>query len=197
MTMHRQQCDNTAAAMLLTGPRGELLLTERRDEPLGLAPPTTHVYDYATGTPGQYADLCVTAAVVHAEALTALTVDQSTMRMVIARPVADRCGRDLQPGREPGHHWRVFAATATGELFPCPERTRGANWFTRGQLYAVTSHTIRVLRGEGSATEYAYVPGLEPVWVWWLHLLGHLPDLSDADALLALDAAERGGIHAP
>lgn len=131
------------------------LLIERSDGK-GHAPVAGHVFDNHSGP---------------REAARAEMAEEAGLAVVSLTLAAEgwmpnRCSGHIPEGCRPGHYWWIFEARVTGELDPCPEETRGAQWATATHLQHLAHQTVSYAHGNYPA------PGLEPVWCHWLDHLG-------------------------
>jgi len=150
-------CCNTSVGVIITDIAGRLLLIERADG-RGVAPVAGHALD----THPSWAD----AARTEVAEEVGLTVTSLTDTGVGGwRP--NQCGRDLPGLRGVGHEWRIYRADVSGALTPDPRETRGAAWYTLGQVQTLADATIQAAAGKHEDSRQ-----LEPVWVEWLSDLG-------------------------
>lgn len=172
-------CDHTSVGVLIEDGQGRLLMFERATPPAGIAPPAGHGDDH--GDPKQAARTEVAKEV-------GLTVVSLTQVSGGWQP--NRCRRQTEEGRTAGHHWTIYRAEVTGGLRPSPRETRNARWLTRAQIQDLVDRTAAAARGEVPADAFAQAPGIEPVWVWWLHAVG-LVDVPDDDLARVQALAEQ------
>ncbi|RAY16333.1 NUDIX hydrolase [Actinomadura craniellae] len=154
-------CDHASVGVLVRSGTGRWLMFDRATFPAGVAPAAGHVDDH--GGPEQAA---------RDEVAEELGLTVADLRRVAGGWRPNRCRRAVAEGRTPGHHWTVYRATVTGDLAPSRRETRNARWLTDAQLQELTDRTAAHARGRLDAAEFAATPGIEPVWVWWLHVLG-------------------------
>lgn len=153
-------CDHRSVGVLIRDTTGRYLMFERTRPPVGVAPVAGHVDRH--GGPEQ--------------AARAEVAEEVGLRVTALIPVAagwrpNRCRRPTG-GAPAGHHWTIYRATAAGTPSPASEEARNVRWVTPGELQALTDRTAAHARGEIPAADFAAAPGLEPVWVEWLHALG-------------------------
>jgi hypothetical protein len=160
-------CSGYSVGVVVTrivGGRLQILLGDRADH-TGAAPITAH-----TGDP--YVPFTTTARDAVA-ATTGLTVHH--LHLVVngdRRP--DRCPRGDSP-RGRGHSWRVYTADASGTLDTdlAPDYTTYTRvyWADRDQVRELAARTGRYADGWIGARRWRLEPGIEPVWVRFLHTL--------------------------
>jgi hypothetical protein len=145
--------------VLVTDGRGRVLVGDRVDG-AGAVPVAGH--QDAHPNPRQ-------AARAHVKNETGLTV--TTLDQITGGWRADRCRRGDGPDG-PGHTWAIFAAAAAGAPQTDLGGYRTLRWVDRAELGALVVRTLAYARGQVSASEWAARPGVEPVWVFWLHAVG-------------------------
>lgn len=69
----------------------------------------------------------------------------------------------------PGHTWYLYRARTAGHLQVDPDSYRAMWWADPAELRTLAARTVGYARGNLSDTEWAQAPGIEPVWVLWLH----------------------------
>ncbi|MFI6802974.1 NUDIX hydrolase [Streptosporangium canum] len=175
-------CDHASVGVLITDEHGRHLMFDRAKPPAGCAPVAGHVDTH--GDPERAARAEVAEEV-------GLTVTDLTQVTGGWRP--NRCRRPVAASRQIGHHWTIYRATVAGDLAPSADETRNARWLDTVQLQQLTDRTAAYARSELADAEFAQAPGIEPVWVWWLHVLGIVnvaeTDLSRIEDLATLPAA--------
>ena len=149
-------CDNTSVGVIVADGHGKYLLFDRNTFPPGAAPPAGHVDDH-----GSYED----AARAEVNEETGLTV--VSLRYVAGGWRNNKCRREPGP-KGPGHQWRVYLATVTGDLVTSPRETRNARWLDQQDIQALAARTVEYAYDTVTALEFAENPGIEPVWVRWL-----------------------------
>jgi hypothetical protein len=172
-------CDNMAVGVVIRNRDGQYLAFRRATYPAGYALAESHV----DGGRGFEA---VADAVMGRKSgldLTGLTLAWNGWR-------DNAC--DRRPGREGiGHEWRVFRGQVTGWLRADPA-TSPARLVTGSQLQQLANRTALYARGRLSDAEFAGRPGLEAVWVRFLHEMGLVVmtarDLTLTDQLAARPA---------
>ncbi|MFJ2218368.1 NUDIX domain-containing protein [Streptomyces sp. NPDC101062] len=148
-------CDHTSVGVLIFSPGG-LLVFERATPPVGIAPVAGHVDQH--GGPARAA---------RAEAIEEVGLKITGMRLVHTGWRPNRCRRP--PAGESGHRWWIYQAQAAGSLSPSAREVRTPRWIDAGQLRQYAQRTAAHAQGHFSAEEFARQPGLEPVWVRFLH----------------------------
>ncbi|MFI6129179.1 NUDIX hydrolase [Micromonospora sp. NPDC051141] len=173
-----RRCDNTSVGVLIADPAGRLLLLRRATPPVGVAPVAGHVDDH--GTPADAARQEVAEEV-------GLTVRRLDLVAEGWRPNA--CRRPAGP-RGTGHHWFLYRAVVAGTVRPDPAAAREVRWHTPDEVQHLVRRTVAYANGHVTAELFADAPGIEPVWVRFLHDLA----LADAPAgdLAAVDALAGG-----
>jgi 8-oxo-dGTP pyrophosphatase MutT (NUDIX family) len=150
--------------VLITSPAG-LLVFERVRPPAGIAPVAGHVDQH--GGPEQAARAEVAEEV-------GLVVTSLDLLLTAWRP--NRCRRPTTG--HVGHHWRIYEAQASGPIRPSAPEVRAARWVHPDQLQQFAHRTASYAEGQLGEEEFAAQPGMEPVWVRFLHELQFvtLPD---------------------
>lgn len=161
-------CDNTSVGVIITNAAGDYLMFERATFPPGVAPVAGHIDTH--GTPWDAAKAEVAEEV-------GLTV--TGLFHVTTGRRNNRCRR-LPGPRGVGHEWWIFRAEVIGDLDPSERETRNARWIPAAELQALADRTSTYARGGISDADFAATPGLEPVWVQWLHEEGAI-DLSPGE----------------
>ncbi|PSK96039.1 NUDIX domain-containing protein [Murinocardiopsis flavida] len=151
-------CCGTSVGVIVTDAAGRLLMIERGWYPVGIAPVAGHIADAHTDA--------AAAVVAEVSEEVGLTV---TAHTVVADGfwLPNLCASP--PSAIPGHRWTLVTAAVTGELAPDPVETKGARWYTPGQVEVLAGRTLALARGDISDADYAFEPGLEPVWLELLH----------------------------
>lgn len=184
-------CDHASAAMLITDSAHRLLLIERAHQPHGYAPPAGHVFDHIGADTHDYATAFIDAAVTEVREETGLTVRPVDLSLVLDRWSGNRCSRPLADDRKAGHAWRVFETDRfTGNLTRTVE-ARSVGWYGAAQVEMFAERTTRFVAGHLTEAEFQRAPGLEPIWVWWLNVLGRLPNIPGPHAAACAQYAER------
>lgn len=163
-------CDHAAVGVLISSPAG-LLVFERARPPAGIAPVAGHVDQHggpeqaARDEVGEEVGLAVTS-------LRLLTTAWRPNRC--RRPTSDRVG----------HHWSIYRAEAFGEIRPSAKEVRAPRWLLPEQLQQYAHRTAAYAEGRLSEEQFAAEPGLEPVWVRFLHELRLVTLPDDALSLI-------------
>lgn len=185
-------CDNSTAAVLVTDIAERTLLVDRATHPHGWAPPGGHVFEHTNPADVNFDIAFMSAAVRETREETGVTPDHTRLRMVYDRWVDNRCRRRIADHGRAGHHWRVFATDAfTGTASDHSPEVHNVAWIGETDIEAMAHRTARYVAGLVDLNSWRSNPGLEPVWVWHLHTLGRLPNISPADALACLKSAEQ------
>lgn len=161
-------CDNASVGVLIFDGQGRLLLIERGRWPWGWAPVAGHVYDEHDST----------EAAAYAEADEEVGLHLEHLEEVAGGWRTNRCRRPVAEGAPVGHQWTLYRATATGEPHTTAE-ARSVRWAPPAELQSLADRTAAHARGDLTAEEFAAAPGLEPVWVYWLNVLGLITVVAD------------------
>ena len=156
--------------MLISSPAG-LLVFERVRPPAGIAPVAGHVDQH--GGPEQAAHIEVAEEV-------GLTVTSLHLQTSVWRP--NRCRR-LTSDRV-GHYWSVYRAEMSGQIQPSAQEVRAPRWLFPDQLQQHALRTAAYAEGQLSEDQFTAEPGLEPVWVRFLHELELVTLPSDTLSLI-------------
>ncbi|RCV49723.1 NUDIX domain-containing protein [Marinitenerispora sediminis] len=169
-----KRCCGSSIGVIIRDEHGRYLMIERGWWPVGHAPVAGHVYD-------QHADP-VAAALAEVEEEVGLTVVD--LKPVLGPVHLPNLCASLPAEPTPGHTWWVVEATVTGTLRPAEGETKGARWYTPGQVQALAQRTIDHARGVVGTEEFTAHPGLEAVWIDLLHRASHL-EVAEEDLLAA------------
>ncbi|MFC3981410.1 NUDIX hydrolase [Streptosporangium jomthongense] len=161
-------CDRYSVGVLITS-QDRYLMFERATPPVGIAPVAGHVDDH--GIPADAARAEVFEEV-------GLTVDSLSLVTSGWRP--NRCRRPVPAGGLPGHYWTIFQAQVSGTLNSSAREARNARWLDRPEIQRLAARTVSYAYGAISAAEFSAAPGLEPVWLEWLHEAGIVEVTDDA-----------------
>ncbi|NKQ54564.1 NUDIX hydrolase [Amycolatopsis sp. K13G38] len=157
-------CDHAAVGVLISSPDG-LLVFERARPPAGIAPVAGHVDQH--GGPEQAARIEVAEEV-------GLTVTSLDLLLTAWRP--NHCRRPTSD--HVGHQWWIYRAQTSGPIRPSAQEVRAPRWLHQDQLQQYAHRTAAYAEGQLSEEQFTAKPGLEPVWVRFLHELQlvRLPD---------------------
>lgn len=148
-------CDHAAVGVLISSPAG-LLVFERARPPAGIAPVAGHVDQH--GGPEQAARTEVAEKV-------GLTVTSLHLLTTAWRP--NRCRRPTS--ERVGHYWSIYRAQVSGQIRPSAQEVRAPRWLHPDQLQQHAHRTAAYAEGRLSEEQFTAEPGLEPVWVLFLH----------------------------
>jgi 8-oxo-dGTP pyrophosphatase MutT (NUDIX family) len=150
-------CDHASVGVLITSPDG-LLVFQRTTPPVGIAPVAGHVDQH--GGPEQAARMEVNEEV-------GLKVTSLHLMLGTWRP--NRCRR--QTSGLVGHHWWIYGAHTSGTIRPSAREVRAPRWISTHQLRQLAHRTAAYAEGRIDQDEFTARPGVEPVWVRFLHEL--------------------------
>lgn len=153
-------CDGHSVGVIIVNAAGQVLIGDRADG-AGAAPIAGHVFD-AHPSP---------RAAARAEVFEEVGLTVTHLTEITGGYRANRCRRGDGPDG-PGHVWHVYRATATGQLDVDPGSYTGVRWATPDELCMLADRTVAYARGRMQAAAWAERPGIEPVWVFWLHTAG-------------------------
>ena len=151
-----QICDHTSVGILIYR-RKDVLLIERRNAPIGFAPPAGHVDNLGTFEDAARIE-------VHQE------VGLSVERLELVGE-----GKRMNPCRRIGgtwHYWKIYKADVSGELQLSNRETRSSIWASPETIRDLAGKTEKYAQKSIDETEWIAGPGLEPVWVEWFRELG-------------------------
>ncbi len=166
------RCCGTSVGVIVEGTGGRLLMITRGWYPTGIAPVAGHIADAHTDS----------AAALVAEVREETGLEVTSHTEVWRGWLPNLCASP--PAAIPGHHWVLATATATGELAPAPEETRGAAWYTPAEVRELADRTLAHAYGHVTDADFAGAPGLEPVWLEHLTTTGRLVVTEQDRALL-------------
>ncbi|MBV2364232.1 NUDIX domain-containing protein [Streptomonospora nanhaiensis] len=168
-------CCGTSVGVLITDPRGRLLMIQRGWWPIGVAPVAGHVRD-------EHDDPAAAVVAETAEEVGLTVVGDPALLWEGRLP--NLCAS--LPADPPGHYWWLYRATATGTVRPAEGETKGAAWYTPDQVRALAGKTVAYARSGGTADGQP-ADSLEAVWVELLTRSGDLSptvyDLADVEWL--------------
>lgn len=178
-------CDHKSVGILIGDGDGSWLMFRRVRFPIGIAPAAGHVDGH-----GGF------AAAARAEVGEELGLQVRTLRQITGGWRPYPCRRPTGRVGLTGHLWAVYEAETSGQLRPDPAEAAGACWCTRAELQHLADRTVAHAHGVISPAQFSAEPGLEPVWLEWLHTAGlitvELTDLHTVDGL-----ARRGDLYTP
>ncbi|MFE0270458.1 NUDIX domain-containing protein [Nocardiopsis alba] len=159
--MSKQCCGTSVGVLVFDKARAQMLMIKRGTLPAGIAPVAGHALDeHASYEAAAYAEV--------AEEI-GLTVT-GLSRLTAGGHHPGRCRRQGSTG----HTWRLYEATVEGDLAPSEREVADVRWYPLSELQALADRTGAWAAGQISGDEFAADPGLEPVWVHWLHALGYV-----------------------
>lgn len=139
---------------------------ERATPPIGVAPVAGHIDQH--GGPERAA---------HQETAEEVGLTATHLHLLLHRWRPNRCRRPTS--QPPGHDWWIFQAHASGSLRPSAREVRTPRWAQPDQLQQLALRTAAYASGDLSESEFTAEPGLQPVWVGFLHEL-QLVTMDDA-----------------
>lgn len=148
-------CDHTSVGVLIPSPDG-LLVFERATPPAGIAPVAGHLDRH--GGP---------EAAAHAEVSEEVGLTVIHLHLLLEQWRPNQCGRT--PTGPVGHQWWIFEARVSGPLRPSAREVRTPRWIHPGQLQQYALRTAAYAERHLDGEEFEWEPGLEPVWVRFLH----------------------------
>ena len=151
-----KECDHKSVGILVWKNQS-LLLIERKLFPFGFAPPAGHIDD--KGSFEQAA---------HEELFEEVGLKASELRLMCEGRKENRCRRE----EGTWHYWKIYEATATGEVVGSKDETKQARFFTKDELLQLAIRTEQYLTGKISDTVWEQSPGIEPVWYEWFKQIG-------------------------
>ena len=155
-------CDHTSVGIVIKDKAGRFALLKRARFPVGIAPVAGHIDDH--GSPEQAAKDEVSEEL-------GLTVSDLATTNIYNRRVENTCRREAGDH----HQWYVFEVTVEDTtLHPSKDETKGASWYTQGQLQSLADRTGAYRGGEIAETAWNDDPGIEEVWVPFLQELGYI-----------------------
>jgi ADP-ribose pyrophosphatase YjhB (NUDIX family) len=144
-------CDHTSVGILVW--RGaDLLLIERRNAPIGYAPPAGHVDEQGSFE---------RAAKLELYQEVGLVADQ--LELLAEGRKDNRCRRE----NGTWHYWKIYEANVSGQVRLSPRETRGFIWAAPRVVQELVERTERYSRNLIDEMEWITKPGLEPIWVEW------------------------------
>jgi 8-oxo-dGTP pyrophosphatase MutT (NUDIX family) len=150
-------CDHTAVGVLISSPAG-LLVFERARPPARIAPVAGHVDQH--GGPEQ-------AARNEVDEEVGLTVTSLHLLTTEWRP--NRCRRPTSD--RVGHYWSVYEPRCPDRSDLLPRRCAPPDGYPRTSSSSTHTAPRRTPRDSLSEEQFTAEPGLEPVWVRFLHEL--------------------------
>jgi hypothetical protein len=84
-----------------------------------------------------------------------------------------------------GHYWSIYRAQVSGQIRLSAQEVRSPRWLHPDQLQQHAHRTAAYAEGRLKEDQFTAEPGLEPVWVRFLHEL-QLVSLPD-DTLSLID----------
>lgn len=150
-------CDHTSVGVLISSAAG-LLVFERATPPVGIAPVAGHID--AHGGSEQ-------AAMNEVAEEVGLTVTR--LHLLHQGWRTNQCRRPT--GGPVGHQWTIFAAQTSGQLHLSAREVRAPRWLHPDELQQCAQRTAAFAAKQITAAEFALQPGLQPVWVRFLHEL--------------------------
>ncbi|MBB1243584.1 NUDIX hydrolase [Streptomyces durbertensis] len=151
----RGLCDHASVGVLISSPDG-LLLFERARPPAGIAPVAGHLDQH--GGP---------EAAAHAEVTEEVGLTVTHLHLLLKQWRPNKCRRT--PAGPVGHQWWIFQAQVSGTLRPSDHEVRRPRWLPPDRLRQYALRTAAYAEGRLGRREFEHDPGLDPVWVRFLH----------------------------
>lgn len=159
----KPKCDHTSVGVVVRDQAGRFALLKRAKFPIGIAPPAGHIDDHGSAEQAAEDEVYEELGIVVEGLLQRTTIYD--------RKVENQCRREGGSY----HRWYVFEATVEQtELLPSPDETKGANWYIRDDLQALANRTAVYHESKITQAEWEGNPGLEEVWIPFLHELGYI-----------------------
>lgn len=144
-------CDNKSVGMLVYK-GNKILLIERKQFPLGFAPPAGHVekgYSFKD------------TAIKEVKEEVGLT-PRNLKFLIEGRKDNNVCKRGST-----WHYWKIYEVEVEGTLKPSKVETKQAGWYSKQQIDELAKRTKEYLSGKILEEEWQTSPGIEPVWAEW------------------------------
>lgn len=157
-------CDHTSVGVVLEDKQGNVLLLKRAKFPVGMAPPAGHIDDH--GSPEQ-------AAVDEVREEVGLMI----LPTALNKTAIQKRRTNLPCRRIDGDHhdWWIYKATDySGDLRPSEDETKGAAWYSPGELQALADRTREFKAGGITIADYQANPGFDEVWLGFMVELGYV-----------------------
>ncbi|MEU5995236.1 NUDIX hydrolase [Spirillospora sp. NPDC047418] len=149
------RCDHTSVGVLITSTAG-LLVFDRATPPLGVAPVAGHIDQH--GSPEQAA---------RQETAEEVELAVTHLHLLLHQWRPNRCRRPTS--QPPGHDWWIYQARTSGPLRPSAREVHAPRWTRPDQLQQLALRTAAYANGNINEHEFTERPGLQPVWVGFLH----------------------------
>jgi 8-oxo-dGTP pyrophosphatase MutT (NUDIX family) len=157
-------CDNKSVGVIIRDLNGKFALLKRARFPVGIAPVAGHIDDH--GTPSQ-------AAIAETREEIGIIIDEDDLRKTsiqnkLINNICRRRGGDH-------HYWWIYEVNdSEGEIYPDPDETKGAKWYTSEELHDLAGRTREYLSGKIDKEDWEANPGLEEIWLTFLSEMGYL-----------------------
>lgn len=157
-------CDHKSVGVIVTDSQYRFLLLTRAKPPAGRAPIAGHVDEHGTFPLAAGAEAYEEAGLII-----------ESMEPVAEGHLPNVCRRPPSHPTHDGHDWVIYHAhVGSPRVRFSDDETRGGDWYGAAELQRLAERTAKWATGQLSDEEYLADPGLEPVWVTWMHRLGHI-----------------------
>jgi 8-oxo-dGTP pyrophosphatase MutT (NUDIX family) len=144
-------CNNTSAGVILLSADGQSLFIQKRQKfPWGWACPAGHVDEGET---------YIRAAIRELKEETGL-VASDDIHLVLEADCDNACRR---PNGN-WHHWRVYQASAFGQIVENKDEALFAGWYPLARVKDLAERTEEYRAGRITEEEWQADPGLEGIW---------------------------------
>ena len=149
-------CDHTSVGLIVR--RGHsVLLIERRLPPIGFAPPAGHVDNHGS---------------FELAAIEELKEEVGLLSEAIKLIAEGRRDNSCRRAGGTWHYWKIFEVRVKGAVHPNKREVASFVWASPTDVDALAERTRDYLAGKIGEHEWSARPGLEPVWLSWLPLIG-------------------------
>jgi len=164
-------CNNTSAGIILLSPDQQSLFIQRRQRfPWGWACPAGHVDE------GETYHHAVIRELKEETGLDA----GADIHLVLEADINNQCQRP----NGSWHHWRVYQASASGQISENKDEAEGAGWYPLTRIAELARRTEVYRAGLISEAAWQAEPGLEGVWYDFLVALQLITPMNQKTSLL-------------